>query len=122
MSHVVLIQTEVRDFNAVKRACNRLSIEPPARGTFELFSAEATGCGVRLREWKYPLVCKLKTGELQYDNFNGRWGDNQRLDEFLQAYAVEKTKLEACKQGHQAFERKLADGSVKVTIRVGGAA
>ncbi len=56
---------------------------------------------------------------LCYDNYNGRWGDQQHLDFFLQIYAVEKAKLEARKQGYSAIEQPLADGSIKVTIQVG---
>jgi hypothetical protein len=38
-------------------------------------------------------------------------------------YAVEKAKSEARRRGHQCTEQALADGSVKLTIRVvGGAA
>ena len=46
----------------------------------------------------------------------------RELDRFLQMYAVEKAKLEARRQGHSVTEQSLADGSVKLTINVGGAA
>jgi hypothetical protein len=42
------------------------------------------------------------------------------LDAFLQAYAVEKAKLEARKQGHSVSEQQLADGSIRVQIAVAG--
>jgi len=119
MSHIVLIKTEVRDFNSVKRACHRLKLDAPVQGTFQLFSSEETGCGVQLRDWRYPVVCQLETGALKYDNYNGRWGNAQRLDEFLQGYAVERAKLEARKQGYTANEQILADGSIKVIINAG---
>jgi len=50
------------------------------------------------------------------------WGEQKQLDQFLQAYAVEKAKIEARKKGHAITEQQLADGSVKLTIQVGGAA
>lgn len=120
MSHVVQIKTEIRDFNAVKQACQRLQLERPVHGTFQLYSSAETGCGVQLRDWKYPVVCKLDSGEIRYDNYNGRWGHTQRLDEFVQRYSVEKSKLEARKQGFTAAESLLEDGSIKVTINAGG--
>ena len=40
------------------------------------------------------------------------------LDRFLQAYAVEKAKLEARKAGHSATEHLLADGSIRVCVQV----
>ena len=48
------------------------------------------------------------------------WGDQAHLDRFLQLYAVEKARIEARKKGHQVIEQSLADGSIKLTIRVGG--
>jgi hypothetical protein len=68
------------------------------------------------------VVADLKTGQLQYDNYNGHWGPQAELHKFLQGYAVEKAKLEARKKGHFVSETKLQDGSIKVTVRVGGAA
>jgi len=50
------------------------------------------------------------------------WGDQQELDRFLQAYAIEKTRLEARKRGHTVMEQPLSNGSVKLTIQVGGGA
>ena len=40
-------------------------------------------------------VFDTATGQARYDNYSGRWGDQQHLDAFLQAYAVERTKIEA---------------------------
>lgn len=120
MSHIVQIQTEVRDAVAVRAACARLRLPEPVQGTFQLYSAEATGLGVKLPDWRYPVVCDLPTGQVRFDNFGGRWGAQKHLDGFLQRYAVERATLEARKQGHSVIEQPLADGSVKLTIQVGG--
>jgi hypothetical protein len=64
------------------------------------------------------VVCQTETGELRYDNFGGRWGEQQQLDRFLQAYAVEMVKLQARRQGQTAIEQPLADGSIRVQIAV----
>lgn len=122
MSHVVRIQTQVRDPVAVAAACTRLGLPQPAWGTFQLFSAETTGLAVRLPGWRYPVVCRAESGELSYDNFNGAWGDVAQLHRFLQRYAVEKAAIEARRQGHVAIEQSLPDGSVQVIITTGGAA
>jgi len=50
------------------------------------------------------------------------WGAPQELDKFLQAYAVERAKIEARLKGHSVTEQALADGSIKVTIQVAGGA
>ena len=122
MSHIVEIKTEVRDEQAVKAACARLNLAAPEHKTVRLFNATATGLCVQLPGWQYPVVANLQTGQVQYDNYNGHWGDHKHLHSFLQAYAVEKAKIEARKKGHMCSETRLEDGSIKVIIRVGGAA
>jgi hypothetical protein len=120
MSHIVTIQTQIRDPVAVARACERLQLPAPQTGTHQLFTNEATGLAVRLMGWRYPLVCQVESGQLQFDHFGGRWGEPARLDAFLQMYAVEKSKLEARRQGHTVLEQPLQDGSIKLTVQLAG--
>ena len=122
MSHIVEIKTEVRDEAAVKAACVRLQLPTPEHKTVRLFAATVTGLCVQLPGWRYPVVADLKTGQLQYDNYGGHWGPQAELHRFLQGYSVEKAKIEARKKGHSVSETRLTDGSIKVTVRVGGAA
>ena len=122
MSHIVQIQTQVKDAAAVLAACQRLGLPAPVQGTTRLFSGEVTGLAVQLPGWQYPVVCGTATGQVRYDNFGGRWGESVHLDRFVQAYAVEKAKIEARKKGHVATEQQLADGSIKLTIQVAGGA
>ena len=122
MSHIVEIKTEVRDPAAIQAACRRLGLPQPVHQSTKLFSAEATGLAVQLPDWRYPIVCDTNSGTLHYDNFNGAWGDQAKLDQFLQTYAIEKARLEARKQGYAVTETAMADGAVKLTINVGGAA
>ena len=122
MSHTVEIKTEVRDEVAVQAACSRLHLPRAVRGTFELYSTQATGLGIELPKWRYPVVANTETGRLQYDNYNERWGSQEYLDQFLQAYAVEKAKIEARRKGHSVVEQRLENGCVKLTVQVGGAA
>ena len=71
-------------------------------------------------EWRYPVVCDVVTAKVAFDNFGGRWGEQKCLDAFLQGYAVEKARIEARLKGHTVTEQSLADGSIKLTIQVGG--
>lgn len=122
MSHVVTVHTEVRDAVAVRAACSRLQLPEPQEGTFQLFTEEATGLAVNLSDWRYPVVCELSSGTLRYDNYEGRWGDQSRLGLFLQSYAIEKAKLDARRRGHAVAEHQLPNGSIRLTVQVGGAA
>ncbi|MES2793333.1 MAG: DUF1257 domain-containing protein [Planctomycetota bacterium] len=119
MSHIVTIQTQVRDPESISHACRRLQLPEPEFGTVALFSTTATGWAVQLPSWTYPVVCDVEQGQVCYDNYGGHWGEQQSLDHFLQAYAVERAKLEARKHGYSAIEQSLADGSIKVTIQLG---
>ena len=96
MSHIVQIKTEVRDAVAVQEACQRLGL--------------------------YPAVFDTRSGQVRFDNYGGRWGEQVQLDRFLQAYAVEKATLEARRKGHTVTEQTLDNGSIKLTVTVGGAA
>ncbi len=121
MSHIVSIKTEVRDPAAVAAACRRLGLPEPAHGTARLFSGEAAGLLVKLPGWLYPVAFDVAACRARYDNYGGRWGRQEHLDRFVQRYALEKAHIEARKRGHTVVEQPLADGSVRLTIRVGGA-
>jgi hypothetical protein len=122
LSHIVQIATEVRDPAAAAAACRRLGLPEPVHGTARLFSGEATGLLIRLPGWLYPAVFDTTTGRARYDNFEGEWGDPAQLGLFFQAYALETAKIEARKQGYATTEQTLADGSIRLTINVGGGA
>lgn len=120
MSHIVHIQAEVRDPIAISMACTRLILPQPVAGEHQLFTNRVSGLAVQLPRWRYPIVCQAETGHVQYDNYEGRWGEPAQLDRFLQGYVVEKAKLEARRQGYDVTEQPLEDGSIRLTVQVGG--
>jgi hypothetical protein len=122
LSHIVEIKTEIRDEQAIRAACVRLQLAAPEHKTVRLFNATATGLCVQLPGWNYAVVCETQSGAVKYDNYGGAWGRQEELNKFLQAYAVEKARIEARRKGHRVTEAKLEDGSIKVIVHVGGAA
>src|SRR5664280_1226788 len=120
MSHIVTIQTQVKDGAALAAACRRLGLPQPVHDTVQLYSSPATGLVVRLPDWRYPVVVDIAKGELHYDTFEGRWGEQSQLDRLMQAYATAKVLIESRKAGHSVTEQALPDGSIKLTIQVGG--
>jgi hypothetical protein len=118
MSHIVAIRTQVKDPVAVASACRRLQLPEPEFGTARLYNSEARGIVITLPNWQYPIVCDTATGELHYDNFKGRWGDESHLHHFLQAYAVEKATLEARRQGHSVHESLQEDGTIRLRLAI----
>ena len=121
MSHIVQIKTEVREPASIRAACIRNKLPQPIQGTARLYSSEATGWQVQLPDWRYPVICQTETGQLSYDNYEGRWGDPVHLNAFLQSYAIEQTRRIARRQGYSLTEQRLSDGSVKLLLQTGGA-
>lgn len=116
MSHIVTIATKVYDSVALTAACRRLGLAEPVRGNVRLFSGDATGLSVNLPGWRYPVVVDTADGSIKYDNYEGRWGDPEKLGLLLQGYAVEKATTEARKKGYCVTEQALQDGSIVVRI------
>ena len=121
MSHIVTIKAQIRDPAALAAACRRLGLQEPTHGTARLYGGEATGLIVHLPGWRYPAVVDTQAGQIRYDIYNGAWGRRRELDRLLQAYAIEKARLEANKAGHSVTEHPLANGAIRLTIHVGGA-
>ena len=109
MSHTVTIQAELKDSAALAAACRRLQLPLPTHGPVGLFDRIAEGTGIQLDGWRFP-ICLTDRG--------GFWGLPEKLDQFRQAYAIEKTKLEARRQGYPCLEQTLSDGSVRLTLQV----
>ena len=122
MSHIVTIKTEVRDPAAVAAACRRLALPEPVPGTAQLYSGQATGLLVKLPDWLYPVVIDTATGQARYDHYEGCWGDERHLHRFLQAYVVERSRLEPTEElsHHRAIPGRRV--SILVEIEVGGPA
>lgn len=119
MSHIVSIKTRLTDAGAVAAACQRLALPQPVAGTAELYSGKAQGLLVHLPGWQYPAVIDTASGEVKFDNFNSHWGEESQLHKLLQAYAVEKARIEARRAGHTLTEQPLASGAIKLSIQVG---
>jgi hypothetical protein len=102
-----------------KRGKGQLGLPQPKQGTATIFETEATGLVLRLPGWSYPAVIDVQSGTIKYDNYGGAWGEQKELDKFLQAYAVERAKIEARKKGHTITEQVMANGSIKLSIQVG---
>jgi len=113
MSHIVVIETRVHDAAALAVACRRLGLAEPVLGNVRLFNGDAAGLAVKLSGWRYPIVAD---GSIKYDNYEGRWGDPEKLGLLLQMYAVEKAKIEARKKGYCVTEQSRQDGSIVLQI------
>jgi hypothetical protein len=127
VSHIVTIQTRMRDRAALEAACRRLGLAAPVDGSYQRFdytttgpdggSAEITVSGtlVKLPGWIYPVAVQ-PDGSALYDDYKGQWGNVAELHKLLQAYAIEATRIQARRSGRTITETPLPDGSVRLTV------
>lgn len=73
MSHIVTIETQVKDPIAIEAACRRLNLAAPVHGSAELFAGTVQGVIVKLPGWQYPAVFDTTSGKVHYDNYEGHW-------------------------------------------------
>jgi hypothetical protein len=85
MSHIVTIETEVRDASAVQAACERLKLPAAAHGLHELFSGTAQGLAA-LRGNSVRTAClRVRDGvsgpleEINFDPLSVWWLRSSRL-------------------------------------------
>jgi len=116
MSHIVTIKVKVCDLEAIRKTCQRMKLKEPCFGKATVFQKTVAGTIVQLPGWEFPIVINLRTGNIQYDNYQGYWGKQEELDKFLMYYGVEKAKLEAAKEGQTWTETELDNGQVMVEI------
>lgn len=121
MSHITKRKTAIKDVETLKKAIARTpGAEYQGLGRGRSYSGTQEGHIVKLPGWNYPVTFNPVTGEASYDNYGGRWGKEEELDKLNQNYAVEAAKAQAEVDGHTCEEMQLADGSIKLTIPLGG--
>lgn len=117
MSHITTCKVEVRDEEALReaaKACGFTVLEP---GEHDLYERSVSGIGVELPGWQYPVVADPESGELSYDNYNGRWGELSLLDQFLQEYTAAVISQQAAEQGYSCtreYDRETNDLTITV--------
>ena len=117
MSHISKIEIEVKDLGTLKQACNRLGLELiEGQKTFKWYGREEGACdhAIRVQKARYEIgvVKKASSYELQCDYFDSAIGQaiGQNGGLLKQAYAVEKTKIEARLKGYSVIEKTTNTG------------
>ncbi len=124
MSHISKIELEVKDLDALNRACKRLGLSM-ARGQkhFKWFGQKDGDCdhAIKVPNARYEIgvICANGLFELKCDYFDNGIGNAIGKNGGLlkQAYAVEKTKTEARRKGYSVFEKQ-TDTGVRLHVRV----
>lgn len=104
MSHTLRIEAQLQNKEAILRAAKELGITVNENFHDFLYQKDRKIRGISLhfekayRDWKYPVVIETDasgnfTGNIAIDNYNGSWGDIQKLKEFQKMYALEDVKI-----------------------------
>lgn len=118
MSHTVSIKaTEMKSEEHLAAACRRIKIEAPIKGVHEMFDGtKVQGNAVQLPGWHEKAVVK-QDGEVAFDNYGGRWGDEIELDKLVQAYKIEEIEAAARINAYTNIqEEELSNGDMKLTL------
>jgi hypothetical protein len=123
MSHISKIELEVNDLSILGQACSRLGLELiRAQKRFKWYGNEANcdhairvpgasyEIGVIDRNGIYELNCDFYDRSLE--QVIGRQGGLLK-----QAYAIEKTGVEARKKGYSVLERR-TDNGIRLQVRI----
>lgn len=116
MSHTMDIQMELHDRQALEAACRRLQIKMEY-GKHQLHATTEEGMGIFLDGWVFPVVIK-DGGAVSYDNYNGNWGNIQKLHELEAIYGLEKARMEAQLKGYDCYETVSQDNMPTLEILI----
>jgi hypothetical protein len=123
MSHISKIELEVKDLGILGQACRKLGLEfIRGKSRFKWYGEEAPcnhaikvpganyEIGVINRDGRYELNCDFYDRNLE--KVIGKQGGLLK-----QAYAVEKTKIEARKKGYSVIEKQTQTG-IRLHVRI----
>lgn len=114
MSHTVSVTTAVTNEAHLRAAAAAVQAEILGVGRHQVYSSQHTGFGVKLRDWRHPVVFDFNAKTVKYDNYGGSWGDIARFDELTQQYNAAVTEEQMRLEGFPRMqERVLADGTIE---------
>lgn len=116
MSHTTTIDLEVKDLEALEEACSDLGYQIEHNVDVKLYergSAFQNATRIKIPGWEFPVV--VKDGKVHYDNYEGVWGSQDKLDALKQRYARNAAIRAAKRKGYRVTETKVG-GKIKLTL------
>jgi hypothetical protein len=116
VSHTTTIELEIKSLSALATACRETSTPFEEMTSVRLFDGTLVEDCFAFTPlgWKYPVAAK--DGQLKYDNYEGKWGEDSELNRVKQRYAVNVQKEAARSRGYRVHEERLAGGKVKLVV------
>lgn len=116
MSHTLKVKVEVTDEVALTTAAARLGANVMGFGSHQQYGGNVQGFGVKLEGWNFPAVFNLQTGECSYDNYNGAWGEQSKLDALVHEYTTEVIAQSLATQGIGYFRQDAVVNGSQQTV------
>ena len=122
MSHTTKVQVQFKDSKALRDACNALKIpfqEGPFTVSFYDGQKHEGNIKVTLPGWTYPVLFNSQTGDVAYDNYEGKWGDIRQLHNLVQEYALQVAEDQASElklQGWTIERVPQANGDIQLVL------
>ena len=121
MSHTVTLEVKIKDRELFKKVAEEKGYKISRTTEANLFSDTIKGdlLLVHLPNWRYPVIVDGE-GNLYYDNYGGKWGRIETLNELVQDYATKLVKKIARKKGYTVMSVKNStNGDRVIKIAVG---
>jgi len=123
MSHISKIELEVKDLGVLGQACSRLGLQlERGQKTYKWYGQEAQ-CDHCIRvpgaRYEIGVISKAGSYELNCDFYDKNLEKvvGQKGGLLKQAYAAEKTRIEARKKGYSVIERQTETG-IRLHVRM----
>lgn len=92
MSHIVEIETTVKNKEFIANVCQELNIRTEQVTNFKFYDGTVkSGTALYLKNWKYPVVIE-ENGKVFFDNYENAWGDIKEYHEFVNHYSLAEVK------------------------------
>lgn len=117
MSHIATVAIKLRDLPLLVEVCGQAGVpcELGAREVRLYSGAVPAAAALHLKGWRYP-VAVLADGTVQYDNYDGAWGEKAELDRILRNYAEAVTVRQARRLGMAVRREEREDGAVVLRL------
>lgn len=116
MSHIVTIETEMKNFDTIKEVCKILGLKYEQSKDIKVYNTIKSGIGIYLKGWKYPIVVN-ELGKVDYDNYSGSWGDIEEYNKFINEYSLEET-LKRIKKKNLKYTIQRLNDEIKIEVMV----
>jgi hypothetical protein len=122
MSHFTTIETQIRDIEALRLACEEMGLSLVANGQARGYGArKIAGEHVIVLKGPYDIALNRKpdgTHQLTTDWWDGHVEKEvgRNYGKLLQLYGVHKAVLEVRRKGYSVTRCGLKDGSIKLTM------